>query len=355
MTESVDYAKIFLGNPASRSNGAGGSDEEPASPADVFESRLVSFDDMEHRPPPTYLVDRMLVRDSLAVIFGPPGIGKSFLLYDIGAHVATGAWWQGRRVTAGQVLCIAAEGVGGSPQRVAAWKKANRVHEVPGFVIYPGAVNLLDADQVFAVVEVCRRRQFAMVAIDTVARSMPGADENSAKDMGLLIMAADHIRSASGSCVLLVHHTGKDVTAGMRGSSSLEGAADTAIEVSGGEGGMKVACRKQKDAGPFTPLDLSLEVVDVTVSGVETTSCAVAGRLRTNRIPEGRADEAEGVLVHLMSSAGLAGTAVRDAIEDRLGVKRTTAYELINMLVGRGLLRNTGTDNRPFYVLGGES
>lgn len=326
--------------------------EEELSAVEVFESSLITFDDMEHRPPPEYLLDKMLVRNSLAAIFGPPGVGKSFVGVDIGAHVALGAWWQGQKVKGGPVLAIAAEGVGGLPQRVAAWKKHNRTFEVPGHVTYPRAVNLMDPLHVDVVVEVCRRRRFALVTIDTVARSMPGGDENSARDMGLVILAADRIRNASGGCVLLVHHTGKDASAGMRGSSALEGAADTVMEVRGGEGSIELVCRKQKDAAPFSPMRLSLAVVEVTVSGVATTSCAVTGRDRTSWVPEGRQEEAKAVLVQLLSSTGLPSSHVRDAIMEKLAVQKTTAYELINALVGEGALRNTGTEHRPFYVLG---
>lgn len=330
------------------------SHEDEVSPADAFEAALITFDEMEHRPPPEYLVDKMLVRNSLAALFGPPAAGKSFVAMDIGAHVALGAWWQGRSARRGDVLAVAAEGVGGLPQRVAAWKKHNRIYEVPGHVTYPGAVNLLDPAQVDVLVDVCRRRRFALVTIDTVARSMPGADENSAKDMGLVILAADRIRMASGGCVLLVHHTGKDASAGMRGSSALEGAADTVMEVRGGEGNVEVLCRKQKDAGPFQPLRLSLAVVEVTVCGVDTTSCAVTGTERNSWVPTSRVEEATAALVQLMSSTGMPGGAVREAIEAKLGVKKTAAYELINVLVRDGVIRNTASDHRPFYVLGME-
>lgn len=327
-------------------------EQEIETPGELFEAALITFDDMELRPPPEFLVDKVLVRNSLVVIFGPPGVGKSFLKTDIGAHVALGAWWQGREVKGGDVLAIDAEGAGGLPQRMAAWKKLNRVHQVPGHVTYPGAVNLLDPMQVDVVVDVCRRRRFALITIDTVARSMAGGDENSAKDMGLVILAADRIRKASGGTVALIHHTGKDATAGMRGSSALEGAADTVLEVRGGEGTIELVCRKQKDAARFPSIQLSLAVVEVTLGEVETTSCAVTGRDRTRWVPDDRVEEAKAVLVQLLSSTGLPSSHVRDAVMAKLSVQKTTAYELINALVGEGALRNTGSDHRPFYVLG---
>jgi len=49
--------------------------------------------------------------------------------------------------------------------------------------------------------------------------------------MGNLIAAAKQLQSLGGGLVLLVHHTGKDATKGLRGHSSLYAALDGAIEV----------------------------------------------------------------------------------------------------------------------------
>jgi hypothetical protein len=329
-----------------------GEADEP-SPVEVFESKMLTLDAMELLPPPEYVIDKLLAKNSVAAIYGAPGGGKSFLALDLGAHIATGSWWQGREVEKGQVLFVAAEGSGGWPKRAAAWKKFNRTHTVPDFHIYPGTVNLLNPGQVGVLVEVCRKWKFALVVIDTVARSMVGGDENTAKDMGMVVDAADWVKTACGGCVLLIHHSGKDTAAGLRGSSALLGATDTVMEVKAGEDGMELVCRKQKDDAEFMPFRLALEVVEVTVGGQPETSCAVAGRSRTTRIPETRADQARGILVHLMSSTGMRSSEIRNVLEERMEIGRTAAYEVINMLVSSGVLVNTGSERQPFYVLQG--
>jgi len=326
------------------------------SSVELFESRLLTLDQMERLPPPEYLVDKMLAKNSVAAIYGAPGGGKSFLALDIGAHIATGSWWQGRRVEQGRVLFVAAEGSGGWPKRAAAWKKHNNFFEVPEFLIYPGTVNLLNPAQVQVLVEVCKRGKYCMVVIDTVARSMVGGDENAAKDMGMVVDAADWVKNASGGCVLLIHHSGKDTAAGLRGSSALLGATDTVMEVRSSEDGIddgiELVCRKQKDDAEFMPLRLSLEVVDVTVCGQSETSCAVAGRGRASRIPETRVADALGVLTPMMSETGLSKSDVREMLIERLEIGRSAAYEIINMMVQGGSLVNTGSDRSPFYVIG---
>lgn len=332
---------------------------EELSAVEVFESRMLTLDSMEMLPPPEYIVDKMLAKNSVAAIYGAPGGGKSFLALDLGAHVALGSWWQGRKVEQGRVLFVAAEGSGGWPKRAAAWKKFNNVHAVPDFLIYPGTVNLLNPEQVMVLVAVCKRWKFSMVVIDTVARSMVGGDENAAKDMGMVVDAADWVKNASGGCVLLIHHSGKDTAAGLRGSSALLGATDTVMEVKSGEDddpGIELVCRKQKDDAEFTPILLSLEVVSVRVSGEEVSSCAVAGRRWTGagRIPESRADEAKEILVQVMSSTGMRTSEIREALIDRMGIGRSASYEVINMLVRDCVLLNVGSEKQPYYRLSEE-
>ena len=70
---------------------------------------------------------------------------------------------------------------------------------------------------------------YSFVILDTLARCMVGADENSAKDCGVVVDAMTRLlgRTPGGRGVILgVHHAGKDGKT-LRGSSAFEGAADT--------------------------------------------------------------------------------------------------------------------------------
>ena len=49
--------------------------------------------------------------------------------------------------------------------------------------------------------------------------------------MGQIIAAAKELQTFVGGLVVLVHHTGKDASKGLRGHSSLQAALDAAIEV----------------------------------------------------------------------------------------------------------------------------
>jgi hypothetical protein len=70
------------------------------------------------------------------------------------------------------------------------------------------------------------------VFVDTLNRAAPMADENSSHDMGEILEGAKELQRLTAGLVVLVHHTGKDASKGMRGHSSLFAAMDAVIAVS---------------------------------------------------------------------------------------------------------------------------
>lgn len=318
------------------------------------QARLVPFDAMATRPPPEWLVDDLIVAGSSVVLYSPPAVGKSFVALDIAACVATGTWWHGRAVKQGPVLYVAAEGTGGLPVRVQAWKAHNRMAWVDGFDFLPGSTNLLDPAQAQTLAELTVAKGYRLVVIDTMARVTAGGDENSGKDMGTLVAAVAKLQAA-GAAVLVVHHPGKEAGKGMRGHSSLRGALDTEIEAKEvGERLVTLVCQKQKDAQEFLPVRLGLKVVTFADEQGQafSSSCAVDKAARTTDEDDPRREEAREVFVRSFVRSGCTAATLRDALQETLEVGRTKAYELINTLVSEGFLANTGSDKRPFYTLG---
>src|SRR3546814_5054521 len=60
----------------------------------------------------------------------------------------------------------------------------------------------------------------SLIVVDTVARALAGADENSASDVGRLVDAFDWLKSQWGCAVLPIHHTGHSQEAKTRGRGS---------------------------------------------------------------------------------------------------------------------------------------
>ena len=180
-------------------------------PAEQFEAKHLTVEQLLELPAPKPLIDGILYRDTMAVLFGLPGSAKSFLALDWSLRIAAGsAWLGGFEVHQGPVLYVAAEGRHGIGQRVRAWLEAREVKPPATFRVYPDVVNLLIPSHVDTVCAWAADVRPVLVVLDTLARAMPGREENSARDMGMAVAAADRIRATASSTVLLVHHTGKD-------------------------------------------------------------------------------------------------------------------------------------------------
>jgi RecA/RadA recombinase len=239
--------------------------QAPVSPPRL---RILTLKEIADLPPVTWLVNGLIPKQSLAMIYGEPGGGKTFTALDIALTVAHGAQWHGHEVTRGQVFYVAGEGVGGFRKRIGAWHLHHEREEQAPFFLIPKAVNLLDDNEILDLlqtIETTRDPQIpvAMVIFDTVARCMIGGDENSAQDMGKAVKNMDLVREALGCAVLPIHHSGKDSNRGARGSTALIGAVDVSIKVERDNDRLLLTTEKQKDAEPLQPMQFKTISVEL--------------------------------------------------------------------------------------------
>ncbi len=242
--------------------------------------RLLSAADLANAPPLRWLVRGVLPAEGLAALYGPSGSGKSFLVLDLAAAIAGSAGeWFARRVAPAPVTYAALEGEAGLSKRLDAWRQHHKKPSPDHLRFIAEPFDLLNAADVEELARSIKAGGGAggMVIIDTLNRSAPGADENSSVDMGNLIAAAKQLQGMVGGLVLLVHHSGKDASKGLRGHSSLYAALDAAIEVSKTEARREWSIAKSKDDETGAVHAFRLEVVSLGTDdeGEEVTSCVV--------------------------------------------------------------------------------
>jgi len=190
-------------------------------------------------PPPEYLVPGMVHRDGIAILFGAPHCGKSFLALDIALSFASGKPWAGgdgaaiarADGTPGVVHYVMAEAEGTNIGRGNAWFKHHGISpaDVQGRFIPVTTPFRLTEAEVPLYVPAVKRDQPNLIVFDT-KNAMYGGKESQGDDIAEMVRALRTIREAAGRCALLViDHTGLNDPSRPRGSNAWEGASDSMI------------------------------------------------------------------------------------------------------------------------------
>jgi hypothetical protein len=320
------------------------ADRGPPEPAlsrlDSLRGALLDSAGLDTIAEPVPLVDRLLYGDSLAWLYGKRGHGKSFVSLDLAGHVAAGLGWHGHATKRGPVLYVVAEGKAGLRQRVRAWEDH---HGATIAVAFQPARVRLPADAAM-LGQQAAELDAVLVIIDTQARVATGLDENSSRDMGLLVDAAETIREACGACVLLVHHEPRNGEH-PRGHSTIDGAATTLLRVVKDGPLLTLTSPKQKDAPEAPPVRLLLTP--------HRGSC-VLGPITPVGLGNIDTDSETAVRDTLLALVGLKGYASYTELKAECGLPVSTFKYALKALVSRGEVRNAGSEHRTRYVPAGE-
>ena len=153
-------------------------------------------------PPPKWLIPNLIVENSLTVLYAPSANMKSFLTVDIAMRLAYGQPWLGKPMDKRPVAYVAAEGHAGMGKRIHAWERHHGLLDADNLLaLIPATVNLLEPEQVDRFIRTIRKvedthgHRFALVVIDTLARSMVGGDENGPEDMSRAVAGAGQIQA----------------------------------------------------------------------------------------------------------------------------------------------------------------
>lgn len=261
-------------NPILAARAAGKPLEEDLKRSARF--RSVKLSDMDWKKSGKPIYRDFIYERAITVIYGKSNTGKSFLATDIAGHIALGRSWNNMEFEPEKtpaVLYICAEAGHSFAIRGKALMTRLQVNELPFFVITEAPSfareNKADAKEIIQEIQRIEKEngvKIGIVVVDTLAVTFQG-DENSSKDMGVFVDNMKYIQNTANTGIVIVHHSGKDQTAGARGSSALQGATDAELEVKSEKRGERyfrqVEVKKMRDGKMGMIVKFGLNIVDL--------------------------------------------------------------------------------------------
>jgi replicative DNA helicase len=314
------------------------------SAAAVNASDLCTREILRPRP---LLGDGVLTAGGFAVLYGKPGLGKSWLGLSLSLALVRGEPWLG--------LTTPREGVnvGVLQLELNDYSLQTRLrtlgvgcHEGDArlrVVCRPnlrGAVDLLRPGEVAALREWIQRDRLDVLVIDALSRAHT-ASENKSEELGLVLAAVDALRHETGCAVLLVHHERKSVAGAgseddldaLRGSGRLQSDPTLLVRLKLTSGGLRSLVFVKVSEGPMPAsafYRLSEAGLPIVVPSPE--SKAEANRERVLRAV-------------LASSTPIS----RSAVEELTGLGRSAVAAHLGALVDEGRITKTGTTRDARY------
>lgn len=191
--------------------------------------------------PYRWLIKGVLPEDEVAMVFGEPQSGKSFLALDMAMAIARGVDFMGKKVPEPKgVIYCAFEGGKGFRNRVQGYFKGQDVAPDPTlpFVLLTRRSNLFDSEEVIVgLIEEIQhwastfKVPLGLVVFDTISASTAGMNENAGDEVSRFIANIHRICERVGRATgLLVHHVPKGGGT-PRGSGKLTGDLETTLSV----------------------------------------------------------------------------------------------------------------------------
>lgn len=214
-----------------------------------------------------WLIEDIIPNNSIGMIYGASGSGKSHIVLSMAAMIANGLSWFDKETNQGNVLVLAGEGLGGLSRRLKAIEIEYGINIDQSKLFVSTRAIGLDTESGYRLVKQAIQELAEppkLIFIDTLSRHLMASEENSNDDMARFINRLEDIRLKYECTIALVHHTGKSTNLGARGASALKANVDFSFEVTSKDKKCSFSCDKMKDADDDIPIKhFSIKAVDL--------------------------------------------------------------------------------------------
>jgi hypothetical protein len=233
--------------------------------ADQFQFAFEPLAPAEPLDPPQQVIEGILAKNRLNVIYGMPGTYKTFIGTSMALAVAYLLDWCGFWTEQCEVLYCAADDPEGPQPRAQAWCQYHEIDPSTGKAsIIKRPINFFRPETVTrALADIKAQGKPKFVVIDTFFHSTVGADLSSAKEVLECVSQIRRFMQETGATVLLIHHSPKD-GASLYGSIVLLASVDVVIKCETMTDDLQVRLVNERARGEkFKPLAVTLEKVTI--------------------------------------------------------------------------------------------
>lgn len=316
------------------------------------------------------IVEDVLPEVGTGVMFGPSGVGKSFVAAELAARIARGLRVWGKDTEQCGVLYCAFEGHRGLMRRIHGMKESEclenlpfRLVKAPWLFSQEGHFDHFEAYLTRAAEEFeDDDNRLGLVIIDTITNAQAGTDSHSDKDVGAMLQRLDQIAQKLGLFILSIGHTGKDVSRGMVGSFIYRARSDAVIELrldsdleSGEVNSRSVFIDKVKD-GPmgYTAAAFDLETVEMTMTkpnGKPLTTCKVEWQDAEEVEAVAQAKSKIGANMIDIYNLLRKGNRTRSQIMSETGLGQNEAKKALSRMSAKGEIKKIGDRKTAVWTL----
>ena len=240
--------------------------------------KVLTTQELSELKPPEWLLEEFYAEHSTTLVYGPWGLGKSFMVLDQVLSMSVGDDWYGRAVARPlKTLYIVAEGAHWWHRRIQAYQKERGDIDPDNLLWVPEPVDLWTPGKmngegrrepgpgIQELEMALEDHQPDLVVFDTWVRvtSAFGMSEDKATDTAQVIRQLDRLRDTYQFSPIIVHHPTK--TGNFRGSGNLGASVERIIQMKEGENKSQfiVVDEKGNHIQPFDDFQCHFESVDL--------------------------------------------------------------------------------------------
>jgi hypothetical protein len=218
----------------------------PSEKLDLFKNlRSLSYA-LKDRDPIPWIVAGLIAPSSVNIIVADSGAKKSWVILDLVTSISQGKKWLGFDTKQNSILWI--------NEDMGEYDLLERIKQS-----FPGkndddlyildnvshcGLDLRRKDHINYISERIKTKKYGVVILDAMADFIPGADENTAKDITPVFLALRKIAENAKCAIIILHHTNK--MNGYRGSTDIKSKVDLMLMLDSKPETNKVSFRTEK-------------------------------------------------------------------------------------------------------------